>query len=170
MINRSILLILAAKDFNEDEYLIVKSGLEKAGFKIFIASDAHSLCTGSKGMKVRADVSFFNMNERNFSALVIIGGSGIKPYWNNDQLQNLVISFHKQNKLIAAICSAPVVFSRAGLLNEKEATCYHSDIKELERDGAVFLDKSCIFRKNILTAQNASAAQEFTDLIAESLR
>lgn len=169
LIKKSILLVLAAQEFNEDEYLVTKTILENAGFKIFIASDANSLCVGSRGLKVRPDVSFFNMRENNFAAVVIIGGKGIKNYWNNDQLHGLVNKFNKSDKLIAAICSAPVVLSRAGLLDEKEATCYKADQKELERDNAIFIDQPVVFRKNIITAQDASAAKEFATIIIERL-
>ncbi len=170
LINRSILLILAGKDFNEDEYLVIKSVLSRENFKLFIASDAHSLCVGKRGMKVRADVSFFNMRESNFGAVVLIGGNGIKSYWDNANLHNLVNAFNKSNKIIGAICSAPVILSRAGLLNEKEATCYPNDKKELERDGAVYIDKPVVFRKNIITARDVSSANEFATTIAEMLK
>lgn len=169
MIEKSILLILASNDFNEDEYLVVKTILEREKFKLFIASDAHSLCVGSKGLKVRPDISFYNMHESNFNAIVLIGGSGIKSYWGNSLLHNLVNNFNRSNKLIAAICSAPVILSRAGLLNDKEATCFLNDRKELERDGAVFVDVPVKFQKNIITAQNASASQQFAQTIAERL-
>lgn len=170
MINKSILLVLAGTDFNEDEYLITKTILEREGFKIFIASDAHTLCVGNRGLKVRPDVSFFNMRESNFTAIVIIGGNGIKNYWNNSQLHNLLTAFDKKNKVIAAICSAPVILSRAGILSEKEATCYPSDIEELKRNGAEYVDKPVVFRKNIITAQDVSAAQEFAQTISERLK
>lgn len=170
MISKSILLILASKDFNEDEYLIVKKTLEKENFKVFIASDAHTLCVGNRGMKVRADVSFFNMRESNFGAIIIIGGNGIKTYWNNLQLHNLINAFANSNKVIAAICSAPVVLAKAGLLEGKEATCYHKDKQDLENNGAIYIDNPVVFKKNIITAQDASSAQDFAQRIAERLK
>jgi protease I len=170
LINNSVLLFLAAKDFNEDEYLIVKKTLEKENFKVFIASDAHSLCVGTRGMKVRADVSFFNMHESNFIAIVIIGGNGIKTYWNDLHLHNLVNCFNKSNKITAAICSAPVVLAKAGLLEGKEATCYHKDKQDLENNGAIYIDNPVVFKKNIITAQDASSAHDFAQRIAERLK
>lgn len=170
MISKSILLILASKDFNEDEYLLVKKTLEKENFKVFIASDAHTLCVGNRGMKVRADVSFFNMRESNFNAIIIIGGNGIKSYWNSLQLHNLINAFANSNKIIAAICSAPVVLAKAGLLEGKESTCYHKDKQELENNGAIYLDIPVVFKKNIITAQDASSAQDFAQRIAERLK
>jgi len=170
LIDKSILLVIAGKDFNEDEYLVVKKIFEREGFKIFITSDAQSLCVGNRGMKVRADVSFFNMKESNFAAVVVIGGNGIKKYWDNLQLHNLVIAFNKANKIVAAICSGPIVISRSGILTDKKATCYQNDIEELKRDGVEYIDIPVVFSKNIITAQDVSAAQEFSQTIAERLK
>ena len=89
MINRSLLIILPAENFNEEEYLTTKRILEISGFKLFIASDANVLCVGKNGLKVRADVSFFNMNENNFAGIVFIGGSGVKKYWENQNLYKI---------------------------------------------------------------------------------
>lgn len=170
MIKNSILLVVAGKNFSEDEYQVVKTVLERENFKIFIASDAHSLCVGNRGLKVRAEVSFFNMRENNFNALVIIGGSGIKDYWDNQSLQNLAVSFNNSNKIVSAICSAPVIFAKAGLLDGKEATCYQNDKNELERCGSTYIDKPVVFRKNIITAQDVSSSHEFAQTIAERLK
>ena len=109
------------------------------------------------------------MRESNFGAVVIIGGNGIQEYWGNTNLHNLVQKFDKSNKVIGAICSAPIILARAGLLNGKEATCYPDNQKHLERDGAVYVNKSVVFRKNIITAQDPSSAHDFALTLTERL-
>lgn len=170
MIEKSILLILPALDFNEREFLITKGVLEKLGFRLFIASDSNSLCVGSGGLKVRPDVSFFNMHERNFAAVVFIGGSGVKKYWDNRGLHSTAISFHKSKKPVAAICSAPAILAKAGLLNKLDATCHPSDKKELERYGAKFIDNSIVQNENIITAQGPESAALFAQAVANRIR
>lgn len=167
MIKKSILLVIAAKDFNETEYLTVKKGLDKEGFNVFIASDANALCTGSSGLKVKADVSFFNMRENNFGGLIIIGGNGIRNYWNNVNLHTLIKAFDKSSKTIGAICSAPVSLSRSGILTGKEAVCYPDDKNELERDGVIYKDIAVLVRKNIITAKGPANASEFVSAFIE---
>ena len=58
MTNKSILMILPVKDFNEEEFLTVKNTFEKKELKIFIASNSSGLCTGKSGLKVKADITF----------------------------------------------------------------------------------------------------------------
>ena len=165
MIEKSILIILPAADFNEQEFLIVKNTFEKASYKIFIASDSYSLCTGSNGLKVRADVSFFNMHEKNFAAVVFIGGSGVMKYWDNPTLHLIAKSFQKNRKPVAAICSAPVILAKAGLLSKIEATCHNSNKKDIERSGAIYKDSPVVVSENIITANGPAVAADFTKAI-----
>lgn len=165
MIEKSILIILPAADFNEQEFLLTKSTFEKYGYKIFIASDSYALCAGSSGLKVRGDVSFFNMHEKNFAAIVFIGGSGVVKYWDNITLHSIAKAFHKNRKAVAAICGAPVILAKAGLLDKIEATCYESSKKDIERCGAVYIDKPVVLSGNIITANGPAAAVDFTKAI-----
>lgn len=169
MIKKSILLILPALDFNEQEYTTIYSTLNKNGFKVFIASDANSLCIGKNGLKVKNDISFFNMREANFGAVVFVGGNGIKKYWDNLQLHSLAKKFIQAKKITGAICSAPVILARTGLLNGIRATCYPEDKRELERDGAAYVDNPVVISKKIITAQGPAAALDFVNVIINEL-
>jgi protease I len=166
---KSILLILPGKDFNEEEFLTVKNTLEKKGIKVFIASDGGGLCTGKKGLKVKADINFYNIHESNFAAIVFTGGPGVKDYWNNPLLHKTSQKFFNSKKPVAAICSAPVILAKAGLLNALSATCYPDDRKELERVGVEYKDTPVVVRKKIVTAQNAQASLEFSEAIISLL-
>lgn len=41
-----------------------------------------------------------------------------------DDLRRLILRFAEENKPIAAICAAPMVLGKLGLLKGKKATCY----------------------------------------------
>ncbi len=168
--NKSILIVLPAENFNEQEFLGTKNTLVKSGLNIFIASDAHSVCTGVQGLKVRADVNFFNLHVSNFAGIVFIGGPGVLNYWNNVFLRNISRKFYESNKIVAAICSAPVILARAGLLNEKEATCFPNDKNELESEGAIYIERNVVVSGKIITAQGPHAAIEFGNKIIEVLK
>lgn len=169
MIKNSILIFLPQEEFNEEEYLITKKILEKSGFRIFIASDANTVCRGSKGMRVKNDVSFFNMNEANFSAFVLIGGSGARTYWGDGFLHTASRKFKNAKKVLAAICSAPIIFAKAGILNGERATCYPGDRKELEKSGVKYDENEICISGNIITAQKPSSAGDFANAIVNKL-
>jgi putative intracellular protease/amidase len=106
-------------------------------------------------------VQFFNINENNFSALIIIGGSGIKNYWNDHNLHKAAQKFFKKKKIIAAICSAPVVLAKSGILNGIQSTCFPENKMELIRLGIEFTDKPVVSEKRIITAASANFSLDF---------
>ncbi|MBM4171565.1 MAG: DJ-1/PfpI family protein [Ignavibacteria bacterium] len=168
MTKTNVLLFLPAQNFNEQEYLIILNALESLNVKIFIASDANTLCVGSNGLKVKNDVQLYNVHEFNFNGLILIGGSGIKSYFNNDRLRSIVKKFAEKRKPTAAICGAPIILAKAGLLKDK-ATC-HIDYKtELEREGVQYLDQPVVANKNIITGQCPSSAPEFIKIFLHEL-
>ena len=170
MKKKSVLIFIAAKDFNESEYLIVRNKLIKSDFQIFLSSDSNSVCQSNAGLVVRADISLFNVHVKNFEAFIIIGGNGIKNYWNNTVLQKIVQEFNKYNKIIGAICNAPVILAKSGLLKNKSATCYSESILELKRAGANFNDSQVVVEKNIVTAKDPFSADIFIDTIINLMK
>jgi len=166
----SVLLFLPAKDFNEEEYSIVRKLLLKYGKNVFITSDDHYVCSGSKGMKVKSDTSFYNINIKNFAAFILIGGKGSKAYWNNEKLYNIAKNFNNAQKIIGAICSAPVILAKAGILKDKTATCYYEDKNELINLGINYQDRAVVTDKNIVTSNGSQSATQFTETVLHLIK
>lgn len=170
MLKKSILLILPAQNFSEAGYLTLKSSFEKGGLSVLTASDANNLCTGeSGGMKVKADMNFYNIHESNFSALVFAGGNGAREYWDNATLHKIAKKFFEAKKTLGAISSAPVILSKAGLLKNLTATCLPDYKKELERSGAQYIDHLVVVKRKIITARDEGSALEFAKCILDTL-
>ncbi len=166
----SVLLFLPAKDFNEEEYSIVRKLLLKYSKNIFITSDDHYVCSGSKGMKVKSDISFYNINTKNFSAMVLIGGKGSKAYWDNEKLHHITRNFNDAQKVIGAICSAPVILAKAGILQNKTATCYYEDKNELINLEINYQDRAVVIDKNIVTSNGSQSAAQFTEAVLHLIK
>ena len=161
----SFLIFLPKKDFNEEEFTIIKKRLLKAGKQVFITSDDHFVCSGSKGMKVKSDTSFYNVNVNNFSSLILIGGTGSRAYWKNEALQKIIKKFFDAKKVIAAICSSPIALAKAGILQNKKATCYSEDKMELINAGIDYQDRNIVVDGNIVTANDSRSALQFAEAI-----
>lgn len=168
LVSKSVLLFIPAQNFNEEEYLIITNVLTRASVKIFITSDSNSLCVGSRGLKVKHDVLLCNIHESNFGGLILIGGSGTRDYWNNSLVLATVRKFAQVKKVIGAICSAPVILAKAGLL-EGQATCFPDDKSALEKEGISYVDTPVVKRKKIITAQNPTATPEFIKIFLYEL-
>lgn len=161
-------MILPAQEFNEQEYSIISQELAKADKKIFIASDAHSLCMGSNGQKVKNDIQFYNIHESNFDGIIFIGGKGVLKYWNDKNLQLIVQKFHKQKKMIGAICSAVIIIAKAGIV-QNYATCFPDNKNDLEKEGITYKDEPVVISGNIITGRDPLAAAEFAKMFLYEL-
>jgi protease I len=161
----SFLIFLPKKDFNEEEFTIVRNRLLKSGKQVFITSDDHSVCSGSKGMKVKSDTSLYNVNVNNFGAFILIGGSGSRIYWKNEALHKIIKKFFDAKKITAAICSSPIILAKAGILQNKKATCYSEDKLELIDSGIDYQEKNVVVDENIVTADNAHSALQFAEAV-----
>jgi len=161
----SFLIFLPKKDFNEEEFAIIKRRLSKAGKQVFITSDDHSVCSGSKEMKVKSDTSFNNVNVNNFIAFILIGGVGSRNYWINEPLHKIVKNFFDSKKIVAAICSSPIILAKAGILQNKKATCYSENKMELINSGIDYQDKNVVVDGNIVTANDSRSALQFAEAV-----
>jgi len=166
----SILIFLAANNFSEEEYLIIKRVFLKASKKIFITSDSNTICNGDNGMRVKGDIDFYNVNDKNFSTIVLIGGDGSKQYWDNETLWRIVKNFNASGKVVAAICSAPIILARAGLLSKIPATCWSEDKNELIKLGINYNDRSVIAEKGVITSDGPRSAEQFAETVLNMIK
>ena len=118
--------VFLAPGFEELEGLTVVDLLRRAGVEVTMVSiEETRIITGSHGITVEADRLFGEMDYADQDLLVLPGGMpGTTNLKNCDRLLELLHSFHKQGKMLAAICAAPTVFGHMGILEGKKATCY----------------------------------------------
>ncbi len=174
---KKILHVLMPKDFQELEFQGTYTALLKKGYTVDVAGLTSGDCIGSEGMRVTPDKILFNITSENlatYDALVITGGFGSTTFlWGNKDLHEVVRYFHAAKKLIAAICYASIVPVEAGLLTEKEATVYPTDVAKeiLKKHGVIFKDVPCVVLKteNIITGQGPAAVQDFASAVIENL-
>ena len=169
MNNNSILYFLPARYFNEEEFFITKSLLEKNNFKSFTASDTWDMCEGMNGKKFKPDLRLENINANNFAGIVLVGGYGAKDYQNNSMLHKILNDFNKNGKIVAAICIAPVILAAAGLLNGKSATCFPEVKQDLIKPDIDYKDLPVVVTKNIITANGPKVSFEFAESILSLL-
>jgi len=165
-----VLMIVAPKNFRDEELFDTKKELENAGFEVVISSEGVKESTGMLGGKTKIDFELKEINSREYVAVVFVGGSGAKYYFNNKTALALAKKFFEENKIVSAICIAPLILANAGLLEGKEATIWPGSKEELASKGVVYVDEPVVVSGNIITANGPSAARKFGKTIAEELK
>jgi len=71
------------------------------------------------------DITIEEIKVSNYDCIIIMGGSGNKKYlWKNSILHEKIITANNENKILAAICLAPICFINSGIIKSSEITVY----------------------------------------------
>lgn len=118
--------IFLADGFEEIEGLMVVDLLRRVGIKVDMVSISDSLAvTGSHNIAVTADKLIKDIDFDAYELLVLPGGMpGTTRLGECELLCSQVVKAYENGKKIAAICAAPTVFGKLGLLKDKKACCY----------------------------------------------
>jgi protease I len=161
-----VLIVIAPEKFRDEEFSVPAAALQKAGIGYDIVSKTRGVCTGMLGTKVNATLSFEDVEPKTYDGILIVGGGGAQVYlWDDEILGEMVKYLHASAKVVAAICLAPVVLARAGILKGKKATYFNSPVsfREMRAGGAVLVDKAVVTDDRIVTANGPAAAAEFAE-------
>lgn len=162
--------IFLAVGFEEIEAISVIDILRRGGCNIDIISASGSeWVEGAHGIVVETDRLFYTVDYDAYDVLILPGGQpGTNNLFAHDGLRDLLIKFNKENKKLAAICAAPSVLGRLGILEGKEATCYPGFEDFLE--GATVSELPVVKSENVITGKSAHYAPEFALKILGELK
>lgn len=118
-------LMPLAPGFEEIEALTVVDILRRAKIEVILAGLQPGCVTGAHNICVIPETIIDAVNAGAFEMIVLPGGQPGSDNLNADpRIHALLNEFAAKEKLIGAICAAPIVLAAAGLLNGRKATCY----------------------------------------------
>jgi len=162
-------MIIAPKNFRDEELFDTKEELEVSGNSVVIASTKTDTATGMLGGTIKPDITIDEINVDDYDVVVFVGGPGSSIYFNNQKAHEIARDANEKKKLIGAICIAPSTLANAGLLKGKKATSFPSEERNLRSKGANYTGNSVEKDGNIITADGPKSAREFGRIIAKSL-
>lgn len=159
--------LFLAEGFEEVEALTPVDVLRRAGMPIKTVSVTGVLTVnGAHGVPVIADMVFEEVNEADVEMVILPGGlPGATNLDAHEGLDKLIMNFATAGKPLSAICAAPLVYGKRGLLKGKKATCYPGFDKYLE--GADYTAALVQKDGNFITGKGPGAAMEFSFAIVE---
>jgi protease I len=167
-----ILFIISQRNFNDEEYSVTRKVLEENEIKVSVSSIDNGEAIGMKGLKVNPDKTVRRALEENYDGLVIIGGSGSPTLSDYPEVLEIIRAFNTDKKTIGAICLAPVVLGKAGILSNIMVTVYPIDwaITSITRDGAHYFKHDIVEDENIITADGPKSARKFGEAIVKRFK
>jgi len=160
-----VIMVLANYNFNDDEYDYTRKALDDNGIEVQIAAAEHGECTSVAGKTVDTDISLQNVTPDNFRAIIFIGGPGVDSYFNDDNALGLAQKFFKANKIVGAICWAPMILAKAGILAQRKATGWDGAKEEMIAAGVIYTGEKITVDNTIVTAIGPESAFDFGQTI-----
>lgn len=154
--------VFLATGFEEIEAGTPVDILRRAGIDVEMVSiEDKDYVTGARGITFKSDVKFSDIDKGKADILVLPGGMpGTTNLLNFAPLMELVKDYNAKGKRIAAICAAPTIFGKLGLLKGKKACCY----PDMEGDllGANVSYDNVVTDGNITTSRGMGTAIDFS--------
>jgi 4-methyl-5(b-hydroxyethyl)-thiazole monophosphate biosynthesis len=154
-------VVLLAPGFEELEAVTIVDVLRRANILVTVAGIAEPPIAGGHGIKVTPDISIDDVKA--YDALVLPGGNpGYINLERDERVIALIRKAHSDGKLIGAICAAPHVLGKAGIMGGVTATCYPG----VEIEGAKRVEEPVVRQGSIITSQGPGTAMAFAlDLV-----
>lgn len=151
---------MIADGFEEIEALTPVDILRRAGLDARMVAVGSKVAVGSHGIAVVCDMTADEVNLDEVTAVVFPGGMpGSLNLDASPYSDKFIEAVNKNRGRLAAICAAPLVLGRRGLLDGKRAICYPGFEKELK--GAIIENAPVVTDGNITTAIGMGAALPF---------
>jgi len=167
---KRVLMVIAFENFRDEELFTPKSILERNGITVDIASLKKGIARGMLGGKVNIDLTIDKIDEKKYDGIIFVGGTGCESLFTNPYAIKLSQDFYKNKKMVGAICLAPGILAKSGILKGKKATCYPSASDILKENGAIYTGSQVEVDGNIVTGSGPEAAEKFGNTILKLLK
>ncbi len=163
-------IVFLANGFEEMEALGTVDILRRGGVEVTTVSITdNAVVTGAHNVPVTADKVINEVDLTSADALVLPGGMpGASNLNDSEAVKEALLQQHREGKVIAAICAAPLVLGGLGLLKGRNATCYPGFEPKLI--GATVTGEAVEIADNVVTGKGPGLVMNFALALVAVLR
>ncbi len=161
-------LVLLAPGFEELEAISVIDILRRAGLEVLVAGTISGPITSARNIRISPDTTLDEVFDEVFDLIVLPGGvDGTENLANDPRVVEILRRQIASDRLIGAICAAPTVLDRHGLIDGKNITC-HPSCRETIGKARLSGDR-VVQDGRLVTSQGPGTAIEFAYKLIELL-
>ena len=161
--------VLLGTGFEETEAIAPIDLLRRAGVPVCTVGIQGKTVYGGHGIGIEADITIEQMDLTQMQMLVLPGGLGGVASVEGSELAMNAVRFAYENQVfLGAICAAPTILGKLGMLAGKEAVCYPGCEEDLVQ--ASLTDRAAVRSGNIITGTSAGCAIPFALALIEALK
>ncbi len=160
------------EDIYEDmELWYPKYRLIEAGAEVVIAGpEAGVVYSGKHSYPCRSDAAIRDMNEMDFTGLVIPGGFAPDKLRRLDKVKELTRQFMESGKLVAHICHGGWIPASAGICGGFRMTSTTGIRDDLVNAGAIWVDEPVVIDRNMVSSRKPDDLPDFMKGIFQFLK
>lgn len=149
-----------AEGFEEIEALTVVDIIRRAGINMITVSVTEEKAVkGSHNITVMADRTVDEIDFSEGELIFLPGGIPGTPNLEKcEKLISAILEYNKNGKRLAAVCAAPSIYGKLGLLKGKKATCFPGFEEELK--GAELVADRVVTDGNITTSRGMGTTMD----------
>jgi 4-methyl-5(b-hydroxyethyl)-thiazole monophosphate biosynthesis len=161
-------LVPLADGCEELEAVTIIDLLRRAGIEVVAAGLSGGTVTASRGVRIEPDMSLEDALRLDFDMVALPGGlPGADNLAADRRLTDLLRRMNQSGRVVGAVCAAPKVLARSGVLQGKTATAYPG---VLQQEGHPDISDDAVLRDGrIITSRAAGTAMDFALELIEAL-
>jgi len=162
------ILVLLANGFEDIETITSVDIWRRGKLDVVLASiDGLEVKSGT-GIRIIADINIEDVTEEDYDLLFLPGGGGVKALDDSSKVKELIQSFMEKKKFVGAICAAPLILGKMGILDNRVFTCYPT-FERFAPDGKYNVT-GVVQDGNIITGRGVAYVFDFAFYILELLQ
>lgn len=163
-------LVPLAQGVEELEAVTVVDLLRRAGIEVVTAGLDAAPVKGSRGTVLMPDTTLDKAIEREYDMLVLPGGQPGATHLEQDpRIIALIRKMAEAERFTAAICAAPRVLARAGVLEGKRATSFPGALDPTQWPRVRLENRAVVTDGKVITSRGPGTAMDFALELIEQL-
>lgn len=163
--------LFLAPGYEEVEAITPADILTRAGIEVhLVAVSDQKLVRSANGFEINCHYLLDQVELADYQMLILPGGlPGTDNLAASDKLTAGIKAFAQADKPLAAICAAPSVYARLGLLNGRKATSYPGFDQVMKENGVEYQLDRVVCDGNFITSRGPATAADFAFQIVRYL-
>ena len=170
---KQVLMVIAHEGYQQVEYDVPKALFKQANIKVITASDKRGVALAKDGSTTTVDLTTADVAVNEYDAVVFVGGPGAMIHLDNETSYTIIREAMADGLILAAICIAPRIMAKAGVLESRRATGWDGD-KQLKDMfliyGVEYVAEDVVVDELLVTATGPGAAHAFAQQIIKLLQ
>ena len=163
-------LVPLAPGCEELEAVTVIDLLRRGGIEVVGAGLDDGPVTASRGVVLLPDIALDDALKRDYDMVVLPGGGpGAERLDRDPRIEALLKAMSAAGRYTAAICAAPKVFARIGLLDGRRATSFPGFVDRMNLPSVTYLDDAVVQDGHVIPSRGPGTAMDFALHLVELL-